>query len=296
VVKLTNEATGEVIERKPFLDGSLQVRDLIPGPYELEVSHPNLTLPIDRRKIRLFPQPAPTFVPIPVPEDLFRDSPIRDIPDADLGPIQQAASSARDRLQPVAGKGPGEAIRAADWNTLVGAMVDLSTAVLQLTALVSPRGHDHPEIAEKIDEVQGNLRRFAEAYGRSLLELRREIETQSLRRNLTDVLDLGGANDDLRQRLVDRVSDLDTKLQVETPVFTQKLANTGSVILTAINEMAVAKGAEADTFLANPAVMQLAGVARQYSEAGSQTRPESELQTYVRTSSTTGGKLTGLIR
>jgi hypothetical protein len=295
VVRLKNETTGAVVERKPFLDGSLQVRDLDPGPYEIEVLHPNLTLPIDRRKVRLFPQATPTFIPIPVPEDLFRDTPIRDIPDADLGPVQQSATSARDRLQPIAGKGPGEAIRAADWNTLVGAVVDLSSAVIELTSLVSPRGHDHPEIAEKIGEVQENLRRFAEAYGRSLLELRREIETQSLRRNLNDVLDLGGANDDLRQRLFDRVTDLETKLQVETPVFTQKLANTGSVILSAINEIAVAKGAEADAFLANPAVTQLAGVAQQYSEAGSQSRPESELQTYVRTTTTVGGKFSRVI-
>jgi hypothetical protein len=245
--------------------------------------------------VRLFPQATPTFIPIPVPEDLFRDTPIRDIPDADLGPVQQAVTSSRDRLQPIVGKGPGEAIRAADWNTLVSAVVDLSSAVLELTNLVSPRGHDHPEIAEKINEVQENLRRFAEAYGRSLLELRREIETQSLRRNLNEVLDLGGANDDLRQRLLDRVGDLESKLQIETPVFTQKLANTGSVILSAINEIAVAKGAEGDAFLANPAVTQLAGVAQQYSQAGSQTRPESELQTYVRTTTTIGGKFSKAI-
>jgi hypothetical protein len=49
VVKLTNESTGQVVERKAFLDGSLAVRDLDPGMYEIEVNHPNLNLPIERR-------------------------------------------------------------------------------------------------------------------------------------------------------------------------------------------------------------------------------------------------------
>src|SRR2546421_3671477 len=171
-VKLTNQATGQIIERKPFLDGSLQVRDVDPGLWQLVVRHPNLVNPIIQQPVRLFPQPTPTFIPIPVPADLFKDTPIRDIPDANLAPVQQAVTSVRDRARPLAVKGAGEVIRASDWNSLAGAVSDLAAAVLELTNLVSPKGHDHPEIAEKIDEVQGNLRRFAEAFGKSLVELR----------------------------------------------------------------------------------------------------------------------------
>ena len=290
VVKLTNESTGQVVERKAFLDGSLAVRDLDPGMYEIEVNHPNLNLPIERRKVRLFPQPAPTMVPIPVPADLFRDTPIRDIPDANLGPIQQEATSVRDRLRPIAVKSPGEAIRAADWNTLVDAVSDLSVALLELTNLVSPKGHDHPEIAEKIGEVQDNLRRFAEAFGRSLLELRREIETESLRKNVDEVLEKGGASQDVRDRVQDRIADLAARVQSDTPLFTQKLSTTGTVLLNAINDMAISKGAEADQFLADSSVQELTNVARQYTETGTQTRPESELLTYQRTTTVTGGK------
>ncbi len=293
VVTLVQEATGSVVERKPFLDGSLLVRDLDPGFYELVVRHPNLIQPIEQRRIRIFPQPAPTSIFVPVPADLFRDTPIRDIPDADLRPVQQIAATTRSVLGPIGSKGSGEAIRAADWNALVGAVSDLASAVLELTNLVSPKGHDHPEIAEKIGEVQENVRRFGEAFGRSLLELRREIEAGNLRRTVTDVLDVGGASDELRNRVFERVQDLELTFQSDTPTFTQKLTTTGNVILNVVNELAVAQGAGADEFLARTEVQNLQGIAMHYSQSGTQTRPESELITYQRTTTAAGGRKLG---
>ncbi len=295
-VRLVHEATGAVVERKPFLDGSLLIRDLEPGFYELAVEHPNLMQPIDRRRVRLFPQPAPTKVTVPVPEELFRDTPIRDIPDVDLGPVQESVSDVRDRLGPIVAKSPGEAILASDWNTLASAVADLSSAVLELTNLVSPRGHDHPEIAEKIGEVQGNLRRFAEAFGRSLIELRREIEAQNLRRNLTEVLDAGGAAADVRTRLLDRVGELEGLIQTDTPLFTQKLTSVGTLLLNEVNDLAIAQGPAADDFLAKPEVKRLKDTALHYSETGSQSRPESELNTYRRTTTVAGGKFSFLVK
>lgn len=297
-VRLVNQLTGVAVERRPFLDGTLLVRDLDPGNYEVEVRHPNLVQPIDRRIVRLFPQPAPTLVPIPVPADLFRDTPIRDVPDVDLGPVQQAATSVRDRVGPIGGKSPGEAIRAADWNVLVGAVSDLAAATLQLVGLVSPRGHDHPEIAEKIGEVQDNIRRFGEAFGRSLLELRREIETANLRRTVDEVVDLAPpeVQPAVRDRLRTRVEDLQATVAADTPTFTQKLASAGNVVLSEVNELAVAAGAGADDFRAQPAVRALVDTARSYQEAGTQVRPENELQTYLRTARTTGGQFLQLSR
>ena len=296
-VRLVNQLTGVALERRPFLDGSLLLRDLDPGPYELEVTHPNLLQPIDRRLIRLFPQPLPTFIPIQVPADLFRDTPIRDIPDADLSPVQQSAASVRDRLGPIAGKSPGEAIRAADWNVLAGAVTDVATAVLELTRLVTPIGHAHPEIEEKIGEVQGNVRRFAEAFGRSLLGLRREIETANLRKTVNDVVDLAPieAQPRVRERLLAWVGDLELTLGADTPTFTQKLASAGNVMLSDINELAVAAGAGADDFLANAPVQALLSTARSYQEAGTQIKPETELQTYIRTSRVTGGQFLNVV-
>jgi hypothetical protein len=186
-------------------------------------------------------------------------------------------------------------IRAGDWNTLVGVVSDLAGAVGELTRLVSPRGHDHPEIAEKIAEVQENLRRFAESFGRGYLELRREIETEDLRKRVADVLDKGGASEDVRKRIGDRVNELTRNLQGDTPLFTQKLSLTGNLLLNEVNQLAVAKGAGADDFLADPGVKALKAVAESYAVTGVQTRPESELSTYSRSSAATGGQKLGSI-
>jgi hypothetical protein len=47
---------------------------------------------------------------------------------------------------------------------------------------VSPVGHNHPEIPEKIDEVEDNVRRFAESFGKSLLAMQRRLEQENLSR------------------------------------------------------------------------------------------------------------------
>lgn len=290
-VRLVNQATGAVVERQVFLDGTALIRDLDPGPYELEVLHPNLIQPIARRPIRIFPQRTPTKVSIPVPADLFRDTPIRDIPDADLGPIQQLSADVRSRVLPIQAKSPGEAIRAEDWNVLVGAVSDLAGAVLELTQLVSPVGHAHPEIAEKIGEVQGNLQRFAEAFGRSLLELRREVETANLNKNIRDVLDLvPNAPEPVRQRFNERIADLEKAAQSDSLVFTKKLAAAGNLFLNDLNDLAVAQGDGADQFLAQPAVQTLLKTSQQYSQTGTQIRPEAELSLYQKTTAASGGK------
>jgi len=296
-VKLVNQVTGVAITRKPFLDGTLLLRDIDPGPYELEVTHPNLIQPIDRRLIRVFPQPAPTFIPIPVPADLFRDTPIRETPDADLAPVQQLATGVRDRVAPIGAKGPGEAIRAADWNVLAGAVSDLATAVLELTRLVAPQGHDHPEIEEKIGEVQDNIRRFGEAFGRSLLELRREIESAHLRKTVEQVADLAPVDvrTAVRDRLLTRVTDLEATVRADTPTFTSKLSSAGNVFLSEVNDIAVAAGAGGDDFRAQPAVQALVNTARNYQDAGTQTKPEAELGTYLRTAQLSGGQFLNIV-
>lgn len=288
-ITLKNQVTGATVTRKPFLDGQLLMRDLEPGPYEMTVAHPNLVAPIEQRIIRLFPQPFPTKVPVTVRPDLFRDTPIRDIPDADLAPVQQSASAVRQAVTPLATKAPGEVIRAADWNQLAGAVMDLAGAVLQLTNLVSPIGHDHPEIAEKIAEVQGNIRRFSESFGNSLLELRRDVESQNLRRRVVDVLDRAGAATAVRDRVLTRVADLELSIQQPTNVFSTKLASAGNVLLREVNDLALTQGDDADTFLAEPAVQAVLATATQFTMAGGQTSAEEELGTYKRTGAVVGG-------
>ena len=289
IVKFTHEATGTSFERKAFLDGSLQIRGLDPGFYEIEVWHPNLTFPIERRRVRIFGQMGSTKVDIPIPKDLFTNSPIRDIPDVDLGPVQKSAQDVQTRLEPIAFKEAGEAILAADWRLLVGGVQDLAKAVLELTNLVSPKGHDHPEIAEKIAEVQENLRKFAEAFGKSLLELQREIETENLHNTAKDVLEAGGASDALRESILGRIQNLKESTQINTAAFTQQLSNVAAAILNGLNEMAISMGDEADDFLGRSDTKRLGGMAETYFTAGSQTRAEDELRMYGRTTAASGG-------
>lgn len=294
-VTLVNQVTGVQVKRKPFLDGQLLVRDLEPGPYEMTVAHPNLIQPIDRRVIRLIPQIMPTRVPVIVRPEIFRDSPIRDIPDADLSPVQQTAATVKATVQPLANKAPGEVIRAGDWNALAGAVADLASAVLELTQLVSPKGHDHPEIAEKIAEVQGNLRRFTESFGKSLVELRRDIENQNLRRKVETVLDKAGADQTIRDRVIGRVVELESGLQQTTPVFTAKLAATGINLQREITDLALGQ-ANPDTFLDDDDVKSLVMTATHYVDAGGQTKVEEELGTYIRTSAVAGGTKFGFAK
>lgn len=287
-IKLSNPTTGQTIERKPFLDGSLLLRDLDAGPWQMQVVHPNLISPIDTRTIRVFPQPFPTRIPVPVKPDLFRDTPIRDIPDADLSPIQQAATAARDATTPLSGKAAGEVIRSDDWNSLAGAVHELAGAVLELTNLVSPRGHDHVEIAEKIGEVQGNIRRFIESFGKSLLELRRDVESKHLRRKVTDVIGTATISEDIRNTLLAPVALLELATQEETPMFSRKLAGAGNTILATVAQMAEQQP-DPDTWQAQPEVQVLIATATHYADAGVQTEAEAELGTYRRTTTAAGG-------
>jgi hypothetical protein len=295
-IELVNQATGQSVVRKPFLDGSLLVRDLDPGNWEMTVRHPNLVNVIDRRVVRLFPQAIPTRIPVIVRPDLFRDTPIRDIPDADVGPVQQAAATVARTVAPIAGKAPGEVIRAEDWNVLAGAVADLARSVAELTQLVSPRGHDHPELAEKIGEVQGNIQRFTESFGRSLLELRRDIESQNLRRRITDVLDRGGAAIEVRDRVLERVAELEAGTLVTTATWTNTIANQGNAMIREVLELANAQDGGADDFLAQPEVTQTMTLLQNFAGAGGQTRPEDELHLYRRGAAVTGTALFGLTR
>jgi len=281
-VTLVEEVTGKEIKRKPFLDGSLNLKNLNAGFYQVKVQHPNLINPIWNKRIRLFPQPRPTVITVPVPEDIFSDTPIRDIPDSDIGPVQQSVSAAADSLAPIGNKVSGEVIRSADWNTLVGAVSELAAAVLELTHLVSPKGHDHPEIAEKIAEVQSNLLNFAESYGQNLLQLQREIETLNMRRKIEDVYNLGKVPEAERTAVLERVDELAGNLQLPAPVWTSKLANMGGLVLSQVNAIASNQD-DPDEFINTNQVKEVVNFATQYHTSGVQTTAESELNIYRKT-------------
>jgi len=290
-VTLTNTETGQTLSRSPFLDGSLVMRDLDPGLWQVKVMHPNLISPIYTGTVRLFPQLPPTLVPINVPPDLFQDTPIRVVPEASLGPVQQAVTTIRDSISPVLGKSPGEVIRASDWNVLAAAVRDLAANVLQMTNLISPIGHTHPEIADKIAEVQQNIMNFAQSFGQSLLQLQRELETENLRQNLQTVLDQAQATQATRDDLLGRVASLNSVTQSDPSVFTSQLSNAGSRVLSVVAGLVTAQPALA----ANASVQKVQQIAQQYAMSGTATTADAEMKIYNRTSSVAGNKLSTVL-
>lgn len=182
-VELTNQATGQKVNVKPYLDGQIVARNIEPGQWRAVVKHPNILFPVFDKPIKVFPD-RPTFVPIRIPPDIFENTPIADTPDADLGPVQARYDDAAAAADAQANKLAGQPIYADDWNALAGTVGDLARANSDLTKLVSPIGHDHPEIAAKIDEVQANLQRFYDLFGRSLAQLQRQVQQLALRRKV----------------------------------------------------------------------------------------------------------------
>ena len=102
------DSGGTVKTARPFLDGTVRISNLEPGAYELAVLHPNVTLPVIRQPIRVLPI-GDTQVSVLIDPAKFRNTPIADIPDANLGPVRDAATTVQQSVQPLAAKRPGEA-------------------------------------------------------------------------------------------------------------------------------------------------------------------------------------------
>src|SRR3982751_4840146 len=125
-------------------DLTVEVRD--PATQNVVLTRPIRVLPVGDTKVSLVIDPSK-----------FRNTPIEDIPDANLTPVQDLVKSVAETVLPLSNKVSGEAILSRDWNTLAGAVRDLANAIGELTQLVSPRGHNHPELETKFNEVTGNF-------------------------------------------------------------------------------------------------------------------------------------------
>lgn len=188
-VEVREPLTQQVVRTvQPFLDGTVRVPKINPGNYEVRLLHPNLSLPVARRPVRVLPH-GDTKVSILLDPSKFRDTPIEDIPDANLEPVRQLSDSVAESVASLAEKRPGEAILAEDWNQMASAIRDLAGAMGELTRLVSPQGHDHPEFVRKFDEVSDNFEILLDTLSKTLTEMQRQIETQRLRQQIEDVLD-----------------------------------------------------------------------------------------------------------
>lgn len=225
-VTLIHEASGREVKARPFLDGSVQVSNLDPGAWRVKVNHPNLVTNVVDQRIQVFPDRS-TFVPIKVPKDLFSNTPVRDIPDQDLSPEQKRLDESAQKADAQAKKKAGQPLLADDWNELAFTMSEVARSTRDLSAKVAPKGHDHPELVEKIDEVQRNLNNFFEAFGKTVSQLQRQIQFLALQRRVDDVVSQLPANVG-RERYSQVLNELHQAADENPYVYTSRLQKAGS--------------------------------------------------------------------
>lgn len=222
----------------PFLDGTVRVPKIDAGNYEIAIRHPNIALPVLRRPIRVLPI-GPTNISLVIDPAKFRNTPIEDIPDANLTPVQELAQSVAETLVPLANKLPGEAILAQDWNAMAGAIRDLAGALGQLTQLVSPTGHNHPELEKKFDEVSSNFTELINSVSASLTELQRQFQAQRMRQQITDVLDRAAIDPSSPKGLefTNLIGTLETNVTTSPTVFGREVRNTAVQLSTKLEAL-----------------------------------------------------------
>lgn len=245
---------------RPFLDGTARLPKISPGSYELTLRHPNLALPVLTRPIRVLPSGA-TKISVLIDPSRFRDSPIEDIPEANLAPIRETAASVAETLTSLSDKRPGEAILADDWNQLTSNVRDLALAVAELTRLVSPTGHDHPELIRKFEEVTSNFRSLVEAVSTAVTELQRRIQIQQLRQEVTDMLTFAEINPESAKgkRFLDLIDSLAEKISEPPGVFARELRNV-SVRLSSLIEELLQERSDDEEFVGSDVVKRVGTV------------------------------------
>lgn len=237
-ISIVDPATQNVIRTaRPFLDGTVRIPKIDPGAYDVIIRHPNLTLPVIRRPIRVLPV-GETTVTVLIDPAKFRNTPIEDIPEANLGPIAELARSVSETVTPLAAKLPGEAIRAGDWNTLASAVRDLSNTTGELTRLVSPTGHDHPELIAKIEEMSTNFTTLLETLSQALAEMQRQIQTLRFREQVVAVLEAAPSITlDRRRGFLDLVDKLEGQVTDTPAVFARASRNAAVQLQTKVEEL-----------------------------------------------------------
>lgn len=163
---------------RPFRDGTLNFPTVAPGVYEMVIRHPNILLPVTRRPVRILP--GETKVSILIDPAKFRNTPIEDIPDANLQPIIDAARDVEEDARGLGNKRPGEAILASNWNAMAATVESLARSVGELARLVAPQGHNHPQYERKIDEMGTNFESLINTLSASMAEVQRRFQIERL--------------------------------------------------------------------------------------------------------------------
>lgn len=257
-IELRDPATKAVVKQaQPFLDGTVRVAQLDPGAYELAVTHTNLVTPVLLKPIRVLPV-GDTKIQVLIDPSKFQSLPIEDIPDANLGPVSDAAQSVAETVLPLAQKQPGEAITASDWNAMASSIRELALSVSELTRLVTPVGHNHPELERKIEEIGDNFTALLEQLGGAMTELQRQIQAERYRKQVENVLTAAEVDptQGTGKELLDIVGRLRTNVTDPPARFGRAARTTGVQLSTKLEQLLDAK-ADDEAFLNSDEVKQL---------------------------------------
>jgi hypothetical protein len=288
-VEIRDPATDTLVQTaRPFSDGTARVPRLEAGAYELAVLHPNLTLPVLRRPIRILPT-GETTVSVLIDPSKFRNTPIEDIPDANLGPVREQVASIAETVLPLGQKQPGEAIKAEDFNLMATSIREMALAVAELTRLVSPVGHNHPELETKFDEVSTNFETLLNTLSTAMAELQRQIQAQRVRTQVEGVLDRAEIDPASPKGRVflDLVDSLEGKV-TETPTSFGRAARGVGVQLTTQLEQLIDEKATDPAFAESADVKNLSQSA-DLLKAQRSTTYDTELEHHLKVDRSFGG-------
>jgi len=258
-VEVRDPATQTLVRTvKPFLDGTVRVPQIDAGAYEITVRHPNLAIPVLTRPIRVLPV-GDTKVSLVIDPSRFRNTPIEDIPDANLTPVEDLAKSVAETLLPLTNKVAGEAILSRDWNTLASAVRDIASAVGELTHLVAPLGHNHKELEAKFDEVTSNFDTLVNTISTTVTELQRQIQTQRFRQQIDDVLDAAAIAPDSPQAkdFTDLVGNLQNFVTASPTAFSREARNAATILAGKVETLIDTRAAADPEFATKEPVQNL---------------------------------------
>lgn len=279
-------STNVVATARPFLDGTVRIPSIDPGGYEVRLVHPNLTLPVLTRPIRVLPV-GDTNISLLIDPSRFRNTPIADIPETNLTPVADTLTSVGETVLTLAHKRAGESIRADDWNSMASGIRDLAGAASELTRLVTPTGHDHPELVSKVEEMQTNFTTLLDTLSAAMTELQRQIQALRFQRQIGDLADRGALPEDRRVALMGIVAQLDQSITESPTVFARAARNVGVQLSTSLEQI-LDEHADDGEFLTSDAVRNVSQAVDLLREQRTTTYA-GELEQHRRTDRTFGG-------
>ncbi|HKO57298.1 MAG TPA: hypothetical protein VJ276_15590 [Thermoanaerobaculia bacterium] len=245
--ELLDPVTQRVVDTRPlFRDGTVRFPKVDAGAYDIRIIHPNMFTPVAVRPIRVLPT-GDTKVNILIDPKAFKNTAIEDVPDVDLGPIETSAQEVQLTADGLRNKKGGELIQVADWNAMASSISALAHAVAELTRLVAPQGHNHPEYEKKINEQAANFDTLVGTLNASMAEIQRQLQIRRLQETATKVLDEANVPIDKRKLINDRFQVLEQQLTEPPRSFAEAFRNTSADIEREVNTAVGQAQIEPDT-------------------------------------------------